>query len=184
MKRTLINMCLIWNHWFWRRDTQMRKVKFAQKWKTGSRLVNVGVPFVITYQVKLRKIAQIIKKLEHLLYQEESVKRVFAPPPIVAFQSAKKLSSYWIFAKLYTLEIKSSYKCCSSRCQVCSNIEEVDTFTNTITGESFKINLSLVKWLSVFLRIKSLWVQILLLSLKLQIWCRFRARSSLIFRQL
>ena len=25
----------------------MRKVKFAQSWKTGIKLVNVGVPFVI-----------------------------------------------------------------------------------------------------------------------------------------
>ena len=57
--------------------------------KNSSKLVNVGVPFVITYQVKLKKIAQIIKKPEHLLDQEESVKQVFALPPIVSFQSAK-----------------------------------------------------------------------------------------------
>ena len=67
----------------------MRKVKFAQRWKTGSKLANVGVPFVITYQVKLKKIAQIMKKPEHLLYQEESVKQVSALPPIVSIQSAK-----------------------------------------------------------------------------------------------
>ena len=67
----------------------MRKVKFAQRWKTGSKLVNVGVPFAITYQVKLKKIAQIMKKPEHLLYQEESVKQVSALPPIVSIQSAK-----------------------------------------------------------------------------------------------
>ena len=42
---------------------------------------------------------------------------------------------------------------------------------------------SLAKWLSVRLRTKWLWVQITLLSLKLQIWRLLRARSSLTFRQ-
>ena len=43
---------------------------------------------------------------------------------------------------------------------------------------------SLAKWLSVCLLTKWLWVRIPLLSLKLQIWHLFRARSSLTFRQL
>ena len=38
----------------------------------------------------------------------------------------------------------------------------------------------LAKWLSVCLQTKWLWVRILLLSLKLQIWCLLWARSSLI----
>ena len=41
----------------------------------------------------------------------------------------------------------------------------------------------LVKWSSVRLRTKSLWVRITLLSLKLQIWRLLRARSSLTFKQ-
>ena len=45
-----------------------------------------------------------MKKLEHLFYQEESVKQVFTFPPMVSFQSAKKLSSYLICAKFYPLE--------------------------------------------------------------------------------
>ena len=42
---------------------------------------------------------------------------------------------------------------------------------------------SFAKCLSVHLRTKWLWVGILLLSLKLQIWSLLRARSSLTFRQ-
>ena len=42
---------------------------------------------------------------------------------------------------------------------------------------------SFAKWLSVRLRTKWLWVRILLLSLKLQIWHLLLARSSLTFRQ-
>ena len=78
-----------------------------------------------------------MKKLEHLLYQDESVKQVFTPPPMVSYHSARKLSSYLVRAKLYPLERKrGSYKCGNLRCLVCNNIEETDTFTR----ESFKIN--------------------------------------------
>ena len=82
-----------------------------------------------------------MKKLEHLLYQDESAKRVFIPPPMVSYCSARKLSSYLVCAKLYHLERKrGSYKCVTLRCLVCNNIEEADTFIRTVTGESFKIN--------------------------------------------
>ena len=44
-------------------------------------------------------------------------------------------------SKLYPLEQKRvSYKCGSSRCQVCNSIEEIKTFSSTVTGESYKIN--------------------------------------------
>ena len=46
-----------------------------------------------------------------------------------------------------------------------------------------KMEASLAKWLSIRLRTKWLRVRIPLLSLKLQIWCMFRVRSSLTFRQ-
>ena len=36
--------------------------------KVGSNQAGFAVPFVITYHPKLEKIAQIIEKLEHLLY--------------------------------------------------------------------------------------------------------------------
>ena len=122
-------------------DLQMEKVKFGQTLKAGSKQAGFGVPFVITYHSKLKKIAEIMKKLEHLLYQNESVKRVFTPPPMVSYHSARKLSSYLVCAELYLLEKKrSSYKCGNLRCLVCNNIEETDTFASTVTGESFKIN--------------------------------------------
>ena len=44
-------------------------------------------------------------------------------------------------------------------------------------------NASFAKWLSVRSRTKWLWVRILLLSLKLQIWHLLWARSSMTFRQ-
>ena len=115
----------------------MGKVKFGQRLKVRSKQAGCGVPFVITYHPKLKKI-EIMKKLEHLLYQDESVMRVFTPPPMVSYRSARKLSSYLVRAKLYPLERKrGSYKCDNLRCLVCNNIEETDAFTSTVTGESF-----------------------------------------------
>ena len=81
-----------------------------------------------------------MKKLEHLLYQDESVKRVFTPPSMVSYRTARKLSSYLVRAKLYPLERKrGSYKCGDLRCIVCNNIEAIETFTSTVTGESVQI---------------------------------------------
>ena len=42
---------------------------------------------------------------------------------------------------------------------------------------------SFAKWLSIRLQTMWTWVGISLLSLKLQVWCMLRARSSLTFRQ-
>ena len=122
-------------------DSRMGKVKFGQRLKAGSKQKGFGVPLVITYHPRLKKITQIVKNLEHLLYQDESVKRVFIPPPIVSYRSARKLSSYLVRSKLYPLERKiGSNKCDNFRCLVCNNIEETDTFTSAVRGASFKIN--------------------------------------------
>ena len=100
-----------------------------------------GIPFVITYHPKFKKIAQIIKKLEHLLCQDEYAKQVFTPPPVVCNCPARKPSSYLVRAQLYPLERKrDSYKCGNLRCVVCKAIEKTGTFSSTVTGESFKIN--------------------------------------------
>ena len=57
---------------------------------------------------------------------------------MVSYCNARKLSSYLVRAKLYPLERKSgSYKCGSSRCQVCNNIEETETFSSTVTGGTY-----------------------------------------------
>ena len=119
-------------------ESQMGKIKFGQRLKAGSKQAGFSVPFVITYHPKLKKIAQIMK---YLLCHDEFVKRVFIPPPVVSYSSARKLSRYLVRAKLYPLERKKdSYKCGNLRDLVCNNVEETDTFTSTVMRESFKIN--------------------------------------------
>ena len=80
-------------------------------------------------------------KYHNILYQDETVKRAFTLFPTVSYRNARKLSGYSLRAKLYPLERKrGSYKCGSSRCQVCKNVEETETFSSTVTGETYKIN--------------------------------------------
>ena len=79
----------------------MGKVKFDQRLKAGSKQADFDVPFVTIYHPKLKKIMKIMKKLELLLYQDESVNRVFTPPLMVFYPSARKLSSYLVHGKLY-----------------------------------------------------------------------------------
>ena len=65
-------------------DAQMWKVKFGQRSKIGSKSASIGVSCVTTKQPKLKKLAQIMKKLEHVLYQDESVKRELTLAPQVS----------------------------------------------------------------------------------------------------
>ena len=118
-------------------DSQMEKVRFGQK-KVQSKKADIGVPFVMTYHPKHRAVGQFMKKLQH---QDQTVKRVFSPPPMISYRSARQISSYLVRAKLYPLERKTgSYKCGNSRCLVCKNIEQTDTISSTVTDESFRIN--------------------------------------------
>ena len=73
-------------------DSQMERVKFGQKkcWELKSA---TGVSFVITYHPKRREIASIMKKYQNIC-QDETVKRVFTPFPMVSYRNARKLSSY------------------------------------------------------------------------------------------
>ena len=66
---------------------------------------------------------------------------MFYPGPMVSFRSARKVSSYLVRAKVYPLErTVGSFKCKKSRCQVCLNVNETDTFTSTVTKKTYKIN--------------------------------------------
>ena len=74
----------------------------------------------------------------------EDVKSVFTPAPMISFRSARKLSSYLVRAQLYPLErTVGSVQCKRKRCQTCHNVKEIETFTSTTTGKTFKINYKL-----------------------------------------
>ena len=71
----------------------------------------------------------------------EELKPLFAPGPIVSLRSSRKISSYLVRAKLYRVERSvESFNCKRPRCQICAYVNETDSFTSTVTGETYKIN--------------------------------------------
>ena len=50
----------------------------------------------------------------------DEVKKTLTTSPIISFRSSRKISSYIVRTKLYTLEgIVGSYKCGKKHCKVC-----------------------------------------------------------------
>ena len=66
---------------------------------------------------------------------------VFTHKPMVSFRSSRKVSSYLVRAKLYSIEgTVGFFRCGCKYCEVCKYITNTDTFTSSITGETYKIN--------------------------------------------
>ena len=135
--------------WFRKREypedlinSNMNKVKFSNLGlKSNDKNQNMkGKPLVVTYYPFLKFLSAIIAKNLSILHMDKDVKKVFIPPPMVSFRSARKLNSYLVRAKLYPLErMVGSYKCKNKRCQVCNNITEADSFTCSNDQTNFKI---------------------------------------------
>ena len=72
----------------------------------------------------------------------EELKHLFTTGPMVSFRSSRKISSYLVRAKLYPVERSvGSFNRKRPRCQICTYVNETDSFTSTFTGETDKINL-------------------------------------------
>ena len=69
------------------------------------------------------------------------VKTVFSSGLIVSFRSARRISSYLLWTKLYSLGITvGSGQWGKCRCKVCTNVTVTEAFSNTVAGETFQIN--------------------------------------------
>ena len=92
----------------------------------------------------LNSLNKIIRDNIYLLHMNEEVRKTFSPGPMVSFRSARKLSSYLVWAKLYPLQRKvGSSKYGKRRCEVCNNVTGTSIFSSTVTGDTFKIDHSL-----------------------------------------
>ena len=130
--------------WFAKRDypqdliySEMNKVKVPyveNKYNDKEK----GIPFAVTFHPLLKSLGSIVNTN---LQINDEVGKVFSWRPMVSFRSARKLSSYFVRAKLYPVERKvGSCKCNGNRCQVCQSISETDTFTCSNDGITYKIN--------------------------------------------
>ena len=98
-------------------DSETKKAKFMSKNRNTNRGKSLkAIPVVMAYHPKHKSMNKVILKYLDLLYMDNEVKRVFTPKPIISFQSARKLSSYLVRAKLYpTKRTVGSYKCGGKR---------------------------------------------------------------------
>ena len=100
-----------------------------------------GISFVTTYHPKVKELGKMIRDLLPFLYSDGEVQKVFSPPPIVSYRSARKVKDYIVRSKLYHVEKKVGYRGCgSSRCQVCKSISITEKFTSFTTKKTYKIN--------------------------------------------
>ena len=63
-----------------------------------------GIPFVTTYHPKVKELGKMIRDLLSFLYSDGEVQKVFSPPPIVSYRSARKIKDYIVRSKLYLLK--------------------------------------------------------------------------------
>ena len=114
-------------------ETETSKVKFSGRRDFHRAKAEKGVPLVVTYHPLLQTIGKVIHDSLYLLYMNEELKHLFTPGPMVSFRSSRKISSYLVRAKLYPVERSvGSFNCKRPRCQICTYVNETDSFTSTV----------------------------------------------------
>ena len=63
-----------------------------------------GIPFMATYHSKVKDLGKLVKDLLPFLSSDEEVEKVFSPPPIASYRSARKIKDYIFRYKLYSVE--------------------------------------------------------------------------------
>ena len=109
-------------------NEQINKVVFGKSQPSRKNSKN-GVPSVVTFHPKVKKLGKLIKDVLPFLYNDEEIQKVFSPPPMVSYRSASKVKDCLVRFKLYPLEKNvGCWGCGNGGCQVCQNIKVTDTF--------------------------------------------------------
>ena len=83
-----------------------------------------GIPFLVSYYPKVKKLGKLIKDLLPFLYSDEEVQKVYLLPPMASHKSARKIKDLIFRSKLYPHEINVGCGGCGNgRCQVFKNRE-------------------------------------------------------------
>ena len=121
-------------------NNQIDKVVFGRDQSVKKNLES-GIPFVTTYHPKVKELGKMIRDLLPFLYSDGEVQKVFSPPPIVSYRSARKIKDYIVRSKLYPNKRKVECRGCgSSKCQVFKSISITEEFTSFTTKKTYKIN--------------------------------------------
>ena len=80
-------------------NNQIDKVVFGRDQSVKKNLES-GIPFVTTYHSKVKEFGKMISDLISFLYSDGEVQKVFSPPRIVSYRSARKIKDYIVRSKL------------------------------------------------------------------------------------
>ena len=86
-------------------NNQIDKAVFGRDQSVQKNLES-GIPFVTTYHTKVKELGKMIMDLLPFLCSDGEVQKVFSPPPIVSYRSARKIKDYIVGSKLYPVERK------------------------------------------------------------------------------
>ena len=99
------------------------------------------LPLIITYHPALGFVSKIIRKHFHVLTVNDEAKELFPNPPMVSFRNPKTIGNHVVRAKVPRLDQrKGTFKCGSSKCEVCWNLIVTDEFERSHDGKKYKIN--------------------------------------------
>ena len=121
-------------------NNRIDKVVFGRDQSVKKNLES-GIPFITTYLPQLKELGKLIRDLLPFLYSDGEVQKVFSPPPIVSYRSAREIKDCIVRSKLYLVERKvGCRRFDSSRCEVCKSINIIDEFTSFTTKKTYKVN--------------------------------------------
>lgn len=95
---------------------------------------NNRVPLVTTYNPALEGIKKIIKDLQPIITEDETLKGIFQQPPLLAFRQPPNLRHKLISRKLhsdYEVTNNGSKPCNKKRCKLCNQINLSKSVTHT-----------------------------------------------------
>ena len=84
-----------------------------------------AVLLVVTYYPSFNRLNMIIKDKPYLMHIDKEVKKTFSINSTLSFRSARKLNTYVVLTKIYTIEKKvGSYCRNKNRYQICVSVNE------------------------------------------------------------
>ena len=86
-------------------NNQIDKVVFGRDQSVKKNLES-GIPFVTTYHPEVKELRKMMRDLLPFAYSDGEVQKVFSPPPIVSYRSARKIKDYIVRSKLCLVERK------------------------------------------------------------------------------
>ena len=84
-------------------NNQIDKVVFGRDQSVKKNLES-GIPFVTTYHPEVKELGKMMRDLLPFVYNDGEVQKVFSPPPIVSYRSARKIKDYIVRSKLHPVE--------------------------------------------------------------------------------